>query len=335
MDYHRIIMPLVHMEGVDINVTNSFSEDNFTDIDIFMYNRRLSPDAKTNQEYTERLYAYREKYGFKICLDIDDYWELDPHHILYKSYIEEGFATKQIDNIINADVVFTTHDRLLEKIYEFNKNVHIIPNAIPKKGQFDIERIPHHLTRIFWQGSVTHEEDIQLLARPIECLRPVANKIKMILAGHELDNNADIWERICHSYTAGFQYAYKIIPGVPVTNYGEPEKGYYASYAEADICVIPLLNSPFNRMKSNLKVLEAANLGLPVICSNVHPYKDLPVLYANNSTDWVNHITRLVKSRKRQKDAGEELKEFCNKNFNFKKINNQRKQIFEFQMSLV
>ena len=328
-DYHRVIMPLTQMEGVEVFITNDFKEEYFTDIDIYFYNKVIPPDT------LEQIKGYQKKYGFKIAVDIDDYWELDPHHILYKHFIETNFATDQIENITSADVVFTTHERLLEKIYEFNKNVHILPNAICKTGQFNIERTPSKLARLFWQGSATHEEDIALLARPIECLKPICTQIKMILAGHEMDNRADVWQRICHSYTSGFQHQYKIIPGVPVTDYQDPETGYYNAYAEADICLIPLLASPFNKMKSCLKVLEAANLGLPVICSYVHPYLNLPVFYAKNSTDWVNHINRLVKSKKRQREAGQELKEFCDTHFNFHKINNERKQIFEYQISLV
>jgi hypothetical protein len=92
-----------------------------------------------------------------------------------------------------------------------------------------------------------------------------------------------------------------------------------------------LLNSKFNRHKSNLKILEAANLGLPVIASAVHPYLDLPVFYAKHSGDWVKYIKRLVESRKRQKEAGQKLAEYCAEHYNFNKINNMRKQVLEYE----
>lgn len=323
-DYHRVINPLRFMEGADTFLTNDFKEEYFIGIDVYMYNKTLP------LETLQQVNTFREKYGFKICVDIDDYWELDPHHILYQNYIDNDFAKEQIENIVNADFVFTTHERLLEKIFEHNKNVHVLPNAIPKAGQFNIERTKSNFTRLFWQGTATHQEDIALLQRPVNCLAPIAGKIKMILAGHEMNNREEIWGQMCSDYTAGFKHQYKIIPGVNVTDWQEKESGYYSAYAEADICLIPLLASPFNKMKSNLKVLEAANLGLPVICSQVDPYLNLPVLYAKNSSDWVNHINRLVKSKKRQAEAGEALKYYADKHFNFRKINNERKEIFEY-----
>lgn len=318
--FHRIMMPLLMMRDVDVFVTNDLPFKYLEQgVDIFMYNRTMPPEAMPE------IFALQKKHGFKICVDVDDYWHLDEHHILYKHYEDIGFASQQIAHLDTADIVLTTHSRLAAEIYQYNANVHVVPNAIPKQGQFDIERQPHHLTRLFWQGSATHEQDIAILQQAIGGgLRFIASKIKMVMAGYELEtDNEDIWYRMGGLYTAGFKHQYKIIPGVAITE-------YYANYAHADICLVPLVKSRFNSFKSNLKVLEAANLGLPVIASQVDPYLDMPVLYCKSGNDWVKHITRLVESKKRRKEAGQELAEFCAKHFDFHKINNMRKQIFEY-----
>lgn len=319
--FHRIIGPLLLLDGPDVYITNNLLEEHFEKgCDIFVYNRVLPDHA------LPMIAKLKEKYGFKVCVDLDDHWELDPHHILYDSYIKEQFAKRQVEQIKAADFVTVTHGRLAKEVYEYNKNVYVLPNAIPKQGQFDIERIASPFTRLFWQGSDTHKEDIALLRSPINCLNLIAGKIKMVMGGYS--EMSEEWPKMVHDYTAGFKHQYKIIPYAKVTN-------YYEAYQHADVCLIPLLNSSFNRHKSNLKVLEAANLGLPVICSPVHPYMDIPVLYAKGTGEWVNHIKRLVASKKRQKEAGEELKEYCDQHFNFKKINNERKLVYEHQMSLV
>lgn len=315
--YHRIIMPLLLMRSMDVYVTNDLKVEDFEKgCDIFMYNRILPDHA------LPIIKELQHRYGFKICVDIDDYWELDEHHILYQEYQRIEFAKKQIEQIINADVILTTHSRLAEEVAVYNANVHVCPNAIPKAGQFDIEREPHYLTRLFWQGSDTHKQDIALLKTPIDKLGPLAGKMKMIMAGYAEDH-AD-WYNMVIDYTANLKHQYKLIPYAPITE-------YYKAYAEADICLIPLLNSKFNRHKSNLKVLEAANLGLPVIVSEVHPYLDLPVLYCKHSGDWIKHITRLVGSRKRQKEAGTQLAEYVAEHYNFNKINNTRREILEYE----
>lgn len=313
--YHRIIMPLMLVQDVDVFITNNLLEEHFEKgCDIFMYNRVL-PD-----HCTPIVAALKEKYEFKTCVDVDDFWHLDEHHILYKVYQEFEFAKQQVEHIRNADIVLTTHSRLAHEVKVYNKNVHVIPNAIPKQGQFDIERQPHNLTRLFWQGSVTHGEDIALLKRPIDCLSTIAGKIKMVIGGYQ--ESEDEWYKMVMNYTSKAKHQYLLLPGVNVNE-------YYKHYEHADICLVPLINSQFNRHKSNLKVLEAANLGLPVICSAVHPYMNLPVIYAKGTGDWVRAIHRLVASKKRQKEAGAELSEYCQQHFNFHKINKERKQILE------
>ena len=315
--YHRVIMPLMLMHGPDVFITNNLLEEHFEKgCDVFMYNRVL-PDHALG-----KIAELKEKYGFKVCVDIDDYWELDEHHIMFDYYKEENFAQRQLSQIVNADIVLTTHDRLAEEIKTYNENVHVLPNAIPKQGQFDIQREPYYLVRLFWQGSATHKHDIQLLQKPLEGLGPLSPKIKMVMAGYQ--EQEDEWYQMALDYTANLKHQYKLIPGSHVAE-------YYKAYAHADICLIPLVNSRFNRHKSNLKVLEAANLGLPVIASAVHPYLDLPLLYCRNSHDWVKWITKLVDSRNRRRDTGAELKEFVDKHFNFNKINNERKQILEYE----
>jgi glycosyltransferase involved in cell wall biosynthesis len=315
--YHRIIMPLMLMKDIDVYVTNNLTVEDFEKgCDLFMYNRILPDHA------LPIIKELRNKYDFKICVDLDDFWQLDEHHVLYQHYQAIGFAGKQIQQIKDADVILVTHSRLAEEVAVHNPNVHVCPNAIPKAGQFDIEREPYYLTRLFWQGSDTHKADIALLKTPLDKLGPIAGKIKMIMAGYAEDNAE--WHEMAHDYTANLKHQYKLIGATKVTE-------YYAAYAHADICLVPLINSKFNRCKSPLKILEAANLGVPVICSEVHPYLDMPVLYAKHAGDWVKYIKRLAESRKRQKEAGQQLAEYCAEHYNFNKINNMRKQIFEYE----
>ena len=312
--YHRILAPLLLMPQVKVYITNNFDEKDFTDgCDVVVYNRIIPQDKLTS------LLTLKAKYGFKIVCDIDDYWHLDEHHILYQNYLDNDYAAKQIEAITTADIVTVTNSRLANKVAEHNKNVFIVANAIPKSGQFDLERTTSKVPRLFWQGSQTHRKDVEILLPVTLELYYKLPQCKMVMAGY---NGDDEWHSMVNSYTANKMLALMLIEAQNVTN-------YYESYREADICLVPLIDSNFNQYKSNLKVLEAANLGLPVICSKVNPYLDLPVLYAENNKEWIRHIKRLVESKKAQKECGKELKEFCDKNYNFEKINVLRKQIFE------
>lgn len=323
VSYHRIMLPLSLMEdsNLDVKITNDLRSSYFEDIDVFFYSRTL-PDVAIKE-----INLLRNKYGFKICIDVDDYWQLDPLHPFHKDYIKDNFAKTQIRHLNNADFVFTTHERMYNAIRAYYSGaLYMFDNAIPHKGQYvEVERKPHPegLIRLFWQGSITHLEDIGKLNAAIKALKHTAcsRYVEMVLAGYEPDN--DIWTKIANIYTDKARLRHALLTPL----YCEY---YYHLYCEADICLVPIRESIFNSKKSNLKILEAANLKLPVIASKVNPYLNMPVRYAVNDKDWAKHIQALVVSEKLRIEEGERLHAFCNEHYNFDKINEKRKQVFEY-----
>jgi glycosyltransferase involved in cell wall biosynthesis len=314
-DYHRITMPLLYMEGVTVYVTNQLLEEQFQDIDVFVYSRTMPESVMPT------INKLRERYGFAIGVDVDDYWYLDRHHICYHEFNTADYGRLQINQLRNADFVTTTNERLALMVKDFNPDVFILPNAIPKQGQFTpFETLPGEHTRFFWQGSITHLEDIRLISHAIQQLTTVRN-VEMVLAGHV--PNEPTWSAITKLYTANGLLKHCLFEATH-------HEYYYQSYKEADVCLVPLVNSTFNRMKSNLKILEAANLGLPVIAHNVHPYKGLPVYYANGTAKWFETMKLLANSSAARFEAGQRLKEYCDHHFNYSRINNARKQVFEY-----
>lgn len=300
---HRIIMPLLMMDGIDCYITNSIQESDFEKgCDAIYYNRMTS----------DNIINLKKKYGFKIILDVDDYWKLDYHHIAYHDYQLNNFETLQIKHLHLADLITTTHERLAEKIYPYNKNVIVTPNAIPDHEYFKIEKQESEKVRIFWQGSITHEKDIELLRNPFKRLN--GSNTLNVIAGY---TKHETWDRMVSAYTNGLK-----LPGVVLPTASPTE--YYKNYQYADICLAPLIKSEFNSFKSNLKILEAAHAGCPVIASKVNPYLEMPVLYADQQGDWFKHINSLVNNPELRKDIGNNLKSYCNTHFNFNKINRYR-----------
>ena len=319
--YHRITLPLNLLPEVDICVTNNPAADYGFEkgCDLFLWNRVLP------QSLFEALPELKEKYGFCTVCDLDDHWDIDEHHVDYQHYADTEFARRQLEHIRAADLVTVTHNRLADAVQPHNSNVEVLPNAIPKMGQFDIARDKSDLVRLFWQGSVTHQADLEVLQQPLRNLGPLSGKFKMILAGYD-EGAEEVWFKMARTYTAGFKSQYKIIDGTSVLE-------YYGAYKYADVCLVPLVRSKFNSYKSNLKVLEAGNLGLPVIASMVDPYLDLPIYYCSKGRDWIKHIADLVQSGRRRDEAGKELAEFCQEHYNFFTINQKRKEIFEYESS--
>lgn len=313
---HRCYLPLYHMEGVEITVAQKLEESILEGIDIVFINRLALGCT------IEQVEQWREKFGFKLIVDNDDHWNLDPHHILYDVYkerrIDEGIA----EYMKIADAVTVTHDRLWVEAKRFNPQVYILPNALPKSGQFAVRKLESGFTRFFWCGGATHEKDIELLRHPLR--RFNFPETMMVFGGH---NDTPEYRRMVSAFTNGGKLRHQIIRGLPVDQ-------YYQMYCLCDIALIPLVDTPFNRMKSNLKILEAANIGANVIVSKVHPYLDFPyVNYVENSSDWYKHAKRLLQNPEERKQQALRLSEYVDKVYNFEEINKERKQIFEYVSS--
>jgi hypothetical protein len=312
--YHRIMMPLVNLEKEYAMVTDTISHEILdNNYDILLINRVLS-----NFE-VEDIAELKKQYGFKLVVDNDDFWELDPYHILHDTYKQMGIVEKIKGFIQIADLCTCTHERLADEIYKLNKNVEILPNALPYgREQFLDNKVESDKVRLFWSGSATHEHDIAILKNPMKRLKGMP--IRTVVAGYnEIEKH--LWDRMISSFTCSL----KLNP--TIYNYNEVSK-YMAAYADSDISLIPLQETKFTGMKSNLKVLETASKKNPAIVSAVNPYLDLPVHYVKKQVDWFKHIKDLVNDEQMRIESGQQLFEYCNKHFNFDVINTKRRDIY-------
>lgn len=315
--YHRCLLPLKLMPRIEWTDVPTLTDENVHGADIVFINRM------PNDMSVGHLADLKEKHGFKLVVDNDDYWELNPDHSLYKFYADGRIASAIKMCMSIADAVFVTHERLRAKAIRYNSNVHVLPNAIPEFGQFLVKKSESENLRFFWCGSSTHGPDIALLKGPVKRIGSLG-KIELIMGGAYLDNG--VWSKMAHDFTNGGKLNHNLIYPLEVQE-------YYTMYAHCDVALVPIVANEFNSFKSNLKVLEAAHVGAPAIVTNEHPYKDLPVLYVDEPWQWYQHAKKLHADKYYREDCGHLLKEFCAETFNFGKINEERRQIFESLIS--
>jgi glycosyltransferase involved in cell wall biosynthesis len=313
--YHRLMLPVSQMTKEKATITDTIP-DNF-DYDIVFINRLWAKDD---------IFKLREKHNFKLVVDLDDYWILDHHHLDYEMYSTHGVDTMIVKHIKAADLVTCTHERLAERIKPYNSNVHILPNAIPYgKMQFTDVVNESDLVRLFWCGGISHEQDMKIL-KPVTAdllVSDFADKIKMVLGGYSDSNITEetIWKSMAASFTGGGLLNNVAYRGMSVFE-------YYTMYENADICLVPLRKTQFNAFKSNLKILEAAGKKLPVIVSEVDPYKGFPKEVVNYG-NWEQNIRELVHDEQSRKEQGEALYQYCLKHYNFDEINQKRTELFK------
>ena len=158
--YHRLALPLSVMKKEYCIITDTITEEMLIEksINVVVVNRFCEliplPD----------LLKWRSKIGFKLVVDIDDYWELFNQHLSSKTYRDLNISNVIRNYIRYADLVTTTHNRLRLEIIKINPNCHILPNALPfDKDQFTATRKVNELVNIAHTGSITHFPDMRHL----------------------------------------------------------------------------------------------------------------------------------------------------------------------------
>jgi len=111
---------------------------------------------------------------------------------------------------------------------------------------------------------------------------------------------------------------------------------YADIYNNFDVALAPLEDNPFNRCKSELKLIEAGVMGKAIIASNVGPYADVIehgvdgfLVNPRRQIDWYVFMKRYTENPDLIKEHANNLTNKIKKLFDIEKITNKRKEIYE------
>jgi len=192
-----------------------------------------------------------------------------------------------------ADGVSVSTQKLKEVYSEYNKNIVVIPNHLPKFIWGDI--FPAHeyknekeKIKILWAGSMNHfplpeMKELGVSGGDfgdvlIDFIKKTTDKYKWIFMGavpQELKLQVKSNKIKFIKWTNIFQY-----PSI-------------LKKIEPDICIAPLFPDEFNDCKSNIKCLEYSAIGTPGVYSNARPYQNM-TLTANLEEEMISHIEKLA-----------------------------------------
>ena len=205
---------------------------------------------------------HRPKLVFEVD---DDLWNIDPSNQLAYSWFINGYDRKTgmrcnvqenlARNIAIADRVTVTTQALADIVSQWNSDVRVIPNYMPE-WVLDWERPKRDRVTVGWMGSSTHSMDWD----------QADNHVKKFML-----RNPDLQ---FHLIGGSYGEKFKLHPGQLVeTEWIDGVENVWKAI-DFDIALAPLRPHVFNRSKSNLKALEAAALGIPIIASDCGPYPD-------------------------------------------------------------
>jgi glycosyltransferase involved in cell wall biosynthesis len=363
---------------VDIDFNPPMDDLNFwKNYQIVHYHRSITGDFEKSNQLVDKL----KQMGIITICDIDDYWKPTKDHPIHDIIIYNKINEKIIESLKHADYVTTTTKFFAEEIRKYNKNVVVLPNAInPNEPQFKEPTLDCDRLRVGWLGGSSHLADLQLIDSSIAKLSQHKNELQFVLCGFDVRGTVTeinsqtgehlkrnikpeetVWANYEQFFTQKYSYVsdefekelkkfiqsehnefsnepYRRVWTLPVTSYAK-------NYAKMDVSLAPIKNHMFNRMKSQLKVIEAGFYKKALIASDLGPYTiDLKHCLKNgefvdgnamlvdenrNHGDWAKYIQKLVKNRNLVTDMGERLYETVKDTYNLNVVTKTRSEFYK------
>jgi glycosyltransferase involved in cell wall biosynthesis len=350
----------------------------FKNYDIISFHRSIGPDFEKSLILMKEL----DSLGIPTVCDIDDYWMPGKEHPIHDIIKFHKINEKILANIKSAKYVTTTTQIFADEIKKFNKNVFIFPNAInPKEPQFCEPTIPSDKLRVGWLGGSSHLHDLQLLEQSFGKLHNIINDLQFVICGfdtrgtvteinkqtgehvkRDIRPEETVWAKYESIFTNKYSYvsekyknfllkysqeeyddlqneSYRRVWTQPVTSYAK-------NYSKFDVSLAPIKNTMFNRVKSQLKVIEAGFYKKAIIASNLGPYT-IDLIHASrngnfveggnaflvnenrNHSDWSKYITMLYRNPNLVTDLGERLYETVKDKYDLNTVTKSRAEFYK------
>ena len=369
--------------SVDIDYEPDLNNDAFLkQYDIIHYHRTLG-----QYEQMEMLLTKLKSLGIVTIMDLDDHWSPGIHHPAYHLIKQAKLDEKISNNLKIAENIITTTPLFANEISKLNKNVFVLPNAIdPTEKQFTPNLEPSNgRLRIGWLGGSSHLVDLQILKGVVGRLRTdgLLDKVQFVLCGFdtrgthtEIDQSTGQQktraikpkESVWYEYEKIFTDDYKTVSSEyndflmkfePNSEYHnvsneayrrvwtKPISSYASNYNLFDVSLAPLEENIFNKVKSQLKVIEAGFHHKAIIAQDFGPYQiDLTNaiqfgggidLTANgilidtkkNHKDWYVAIKKLINNQEVIETLQNNLFETVNNTYSINKVTEDRKNLYQ------
>jgi glycosyltransferase involved in cell wall biosynthesis len=324
-----------------------------------------------------QLIEWLKSIGIIIIVDLDDYWLPTKEHPIHGIIVQHKIDEKIKNNLRVASYVTTTTEIFAEEIKKLNKNVVVFPNAInPKELQFNQSTPPSDKIRVGWLGGSSHLHDLELLGDFVQKNQDINDKLQYVICGfdtrgtvteinpqtkeekvRDIRPEETVWVRYEEIFTTNYktiddeykkflqQYKegeYQSGNDLPyVRVWTKPVNTYAMNYSKFDISLAPIKNHIFNRMKSQLKVIEAGFYKKALIASEVGPYtidlihclkngefneegNAILIPESRNHSDWSKAIKKLVQNPEMIKELGERLYNTVKDKYDLNKVTDDR-----------
>ncbi len=272
--FYRMMLPanaLMEQKLAEVNVSFTLNGDEMNWAQLIVMQRPANWDAL---EYVRAARSI----GKKVIYELDDYLPgvpLDNPGVRYWDGMT-GKVGVSYEIMKSCDAITTTTQRLANELAPWNRNIHILPNYLDEVMWNNIQyseefekKKKDDIIRIGWEGAAGHWADLELVAKVVKKITDDYPKVRFTLFGFApkeiFYHFANVQGKCAHCGQENQLEAYE---GVDILQYAAK----LANLA-FDIGIAPAVNISFNECKSDLRIKEYAMLRIPIVASDISPYK--------------------------------------------------------------
>lgn len=304
--FYRIIQPLRFLKRLGLveeartipftgeNQTKHYNWSDKTFMDICDGADVLMTTLLWKQADILRVLNLRKHFGLKLVCDLDDNIWASPRDNPAADQAEILRKNREM-YLSLVDGVTVSVPNLVDLVERFNKNVFVQPNGLDLKVWNPLKVKEKRKIRIGWRGALGHKQDLELIEPVITKIRAAYPKVEFVTFGYKPEFSDEN-----HSWISFQKYPKKLA-----------ELG-------VDIAVVPLVDSAFNRCKSNLGWQEWSALSIPVIYSPTENHKGLPGIPASSSYQWYEALATLIENAPLRREVGEKQNKYLKEVFDMK-----------------
>ncbi len=279
--FYRAVLPGMSLQWLGHIVSGGMRlPDDWPQLDTVVGCRVAKPDPS-------KAWRAMKDHGIRLVLDLDDdYFHLDPANREACQVWDKAMRQRLADNMALADLVTCCSEPLAEVLRGYAADVRVIPNGLPAQYLGEIRDYNPEVLSVGWAGSSSTvnelPEAVRALNRIAQYPRPGGVVVRLVGIGHE------------HAMSIGLKGR-----RIGALGWVQNHSAYLQAVSAFDIWVAPYRPIAFNAAKYPTKFLESSILGIPLIASDIEPYRRA-IRHGENGFlvkhehEWSRYLKRLV-----------------------------------------
>ena len=296
--HYRVIEPLQALHDAGLARCTILPEPKVAPVPNVVELARMAPDTlllhnALHDQHLHALELYRRYGGGRLIFSLDDMITELPAWNPFSRTNYPDLEERLKRQLALCDRLLLSTQPLADVYGKLAPEVCVVPNRLsaarwPMRRAEDsaLDDQPPRKPRIGWAGAAQHEGDLVWLEPVVAALADEADWVFFGMCPKSLR-----------------PYAATVLDMLPYDAYPAGLASLHL-----DVAVAPLAKNDFNRCKSNLKLLEYGALGIPVVCTDIEPYRGAPVQRLENQPDlWIDALRARIHDPDGGRLEGEQL----------------------------